>query len=103
MALSKLFLSNSGGAAGNVGPAGARAFEKDMLIPEISIGHPADMQAVLGWYPLVRFHSFFYLKHSWQAHEHSNPNATVRLSDLSVPSCQFLSCQEHNTIKTYLP
>ena len=35
MALSKWFLSNSGGAAGNVGPAGARAFEKDMLIASV--------------------------------------------------------------------
>ena len=80
MALSKWFLCGSGGAAGDIGPAGAGAFEKDEALAltfaekaakkglpsaefamgyyaEVGVGRPTDIQAALGWYQLVRFHS----------------------------------------------
>ncbi|KAF8809152.1 HCP-like protein [Phlegmacium glaucopus] len=109
MALSKWFLCGSGGAAGGGGPggAGAGAFEKDEALAltfadkaarkglpsaefamgyyaEVGVGRPKDIKAALGWYQL--------------AHEHGNPDATMRLSALSAPSGQSLSRQEHDTI-----
>jgi len=51
---------------------------------EVGVGRPKDIQTALGWYRL--------------AHEHGNPDATLRLSALSAPSGQSLSRQEHDSI-----
>jgi TPR repeat protein len=122
MALSKWFLCGSNGAAGGPG-GGEGGFDKDEALAltfadkaakkglpsaefamgyyaEVGVGRPKDIQAALGWYQLVRFLPSLplFISTTCQAHEHGNPDATMRLSALSAPSGQSLSRQEHDSI-----